>query len=126
MDMEKRAREIHMTGCNCAQAVACAYAEKFGWDKDLVLKLTAGLGLGFGGSGEICGAIVGACMVLSEKIADMPKGERYAAIKKFVSEFNEKYGATKCPDLKNPEINGQRYNCNDLVGGAAAILEKYV
>ena len=127
MTISEKAIEIHRSGCNCAQSVVGAYADEKGWDKDMVLKLTSGLGLGFGGSGEICGAVVGACMVLSESIADLPKGERYAIIKKFVKEFEDKCGAVKCPDLKKPKTEDQkRYSCDELVAQAAGMLKEYL
>jgi hypothetical protein len=39
-------------GYNCAQSVAAAFAQDFGLDEGMVLKLTAGFGAGMGGVGS--------------------------------------------------------------------------
>ena len=56
----ERALENHHKGYNCAQAVACAYAELAGVDEETLFKLTEGFGFGMGDGKDVCGAITGA------------------------------------------------------------------
>ena len=41
----------HKKGCNCAQAVACVFADKLGYSEDEIFRLTEAFGGGMGGGG---------------------------------------------------------------------------
>lgn len=43
-----KAAQNHQKGYNCAQAVACAFAEEMGIDESIVFKMMEGHGLGMG------------------------------------------------------------------------------
>ena len=57
----------HDMGFNCAQSVACTYADLVGCDKQTIFKMTEGLGLGMGGMQGTCGALSGACVLAGMK-----------------------------------------------------------
>jgi len=58
--------EHFQSGFNCAQSVVAAFCEKYHMDKETALKTTSGFGAGFR-SGEVCGAVSGAVMVIGLK-----------------------------------------------------------
>ena len=53
------AKEQFKNGCNCSQAVAVAFCEETGLDRELVKQLTTGFGGGMGRMREVCGAVSG-------------------------------------------------------------------
>lgn len=78
----KLAQDFHDQGYNCAQAVACAYCDLVGLDKETAYKMSEGFGFGMGCM-EMCGALSGAFMLAGMKNsagADKPgttKGQTY-------------------------------------------------
>ncbi|MBQ2140963.1 MAG: C_GCAxxG_C_C family protein, partial [Acidaminococcaceae bacterium] len=57
----------HDKGYNCAQSVACTYADLVGLDEATMFKVTEGLGKGMGGTLATCGALSGACVLAGMK-----------------------------------------------------------
>ena len=54
----------HDRGYNCAQAVACSFAEELGIDERELFRMMEGFGFGMGCM-EICGAVSGMVFVLN-------------------------------------------------------------
>ena len=63
MTKQEKAIELHDKGCNCAQAVACAFAEEIGVPEETLFAAAEGFGLGMGGMAATCGAVSGAVML---------------------------------------------------------------
>ena len=101
----KLAQDFHDQGYNCAQAVACAYCDLVGLDKETAYKMSEGFGFGMGCM-EMCGALSGAFMLAGMKNsagADKPgttKGQTYKVTKMLKEKFEQKNGAYLCRDLK--------------------------
>ena len=55
MTKQEKAIELHDRGCNCAQAVACAFAEEIGVPEETLFAAAEGFGLGMGGMEATCG-----------------------------------------------------------------------
>ena len=55
-----------LSGYNCTQAVAVAFAEELGLDVDTAARLSCGFGGGMGRLREVCGTFSGIVMVLSQ------------------------------------------------------------
>jgi len=90
-----KAVSIFKEGINCSQAVLSSFAEDFGLDKDIALKLAAGFGGGMGRMAQTCGAVTGAYMVIGLKngaITGQDKAAKELTYQK-VREFNEKFTA---------------------------------
>lgn len=145
MSRPEKAKEYFENGCNCCQAVFCAFLEETNLTKDEALRLSAGFGGGFGRLREVCGAVSGMTMVLSNKFASADpnnkeeKAALYALIQKAAGEFKEENGSIVCRELlgleeKNsspvPEERTTEYYkkrpCSELVECAAKIAEKYL
>jgi C_GCAxxG_C_C family probable redox protein len=123
---------LHEKGYNCAQAIACAYADLVGADKQTLFAATEGLGLGMGGMEGTCGALNGACVIcgLAKSGADLEnpttKGATYKVSRELVSRFNEVCGATRCRDLKGVDTGEVLCSCPKCIENAARILEEVV
>lgn len=93
-------------GLNCSQAVFATYSEELGLDKSSALKIASGFGGGIGQSGETCGVVTGAFMVLGLKFGSnsvTPDHESKKLpmdkVKLFREKFIDLYGSTNCKDL---------------------------
>ena len=129
------------SGFNCAQSVAAVFCEKYGMDKSIVLKMCSGLGAGFR-SGEICGAVSGAVLVIGLKYGQdtaedkTVKDHCNAQAVEFLNLFRAKNKYVVCRDilgfdLSNKEEYAQaqernlfKTTCVDMVNSAVALLEE--
>ena len=104
MNKADRAVELFAGGFNCSQAVLTAYAQDFGLDEELTLRLGSELGSG-ARNGQLCGAVSGALLVLGLKYghydsADTESKTRgYAIADEFLRRFREDNGSIVCRDL---------------------------
>ena len=127
--MEKRvqiAMEKHKNGCNCSQAVLCAYADLFGLDEETAYKITEAFGRGNGDRTGMCGALSGALCVcglaLSEGIeARGNKKETYDAGAEIVRRFKEMNGSVICRELKGLDTGKPLRSCMGCIEDAARI-----
>jgi len=104
-----KANEYFSNNFNCAQSIFTTYAQEYGIDEKLALKL----GCCFGGGarkGEMCGAVSGALMVLSllyghNESEDMfSKKKAYAITNEYMNRFTEKNGSVVCRNLLKYDI----------------------
>lgn len=97
--------ECFLNGYSCSQAVFTTYCEDYGIDKKLGLKLATPLGGGMGHTGQVCGAVSGALLVLGLKYGQdnveekQSKDLNYVIVKDFISKFNALNGSTNCSEL---------------------------
>ncbi len=139
MTKGEEAKELFMTGLNCAQAVACAFSDEMGMDSELVKKLTTGFGAGIGRMREVCGTVSGTAFVISA-LYDDDKSGIYKRIQECANEFRNINGSVVCrellglsepgPDSPLAEMRTKEYYkkrpCAELVELSANILEKYI
>ncbi len=127
-----QADERHRRGFNCAQAVACTYADLLDIDEQTAFRATEGLGLGMGGMEGTCGALSGACVVagLATSCGDLDaptsKGQTYKLSRELVERFEELSGATRCRDLKGVGSGCVLCTCPQCIENACRILEDVV
>lgn len=119
----------HARGFNCAQAIACTYADLVGADEETMFRATEALGLGMGGMEGTCGALSGACIIagLAKSCGDLDaptsKGATYKVSRSMVEAFREASGATRCRDLKGVDTGTVLCSCPKCIENAARILE---
>lgn len=121
--LASRAVEMHATGCNCAQCVACTLAPIVGADEDTCFRAAEALGAGLGGYTETCGALTGGALILglanSSGIAERTsKAATYQLVRQLVTAFREKNGSTLCPELKGTTTTHPLCTCNDCIRDA--------
>lgn len=128
--MESRveaARERHARGFNCAQAVACAYADQVGLDEKTLFAVCEGLGRGMGGMEGTCGAISGACVLAGLLSSDgdirnpKTKGSTYRLSKELLERFGSMNGSTVCRELKGIGTGKPLRSCDGCVADATEI-----
>ena len=108
-------------GFGCAASIFSAFCEDYGLDSKTGAKLACGLGGGCA-SGEICGAVSGAILVVGlkcgqETAADMDvKADCRARVVQFIEKFKEANNALTCRDLLGCDPTTQE--------GHAVYLEK--
>ena len=126
MNKKETAAKFHSSGCNCAQAVACAFCDEA--DIDAVKSLTRRYG---GGAYKYCGALMGAVAAMNyrdgaldpENPADM-EGKNAVAAAKLLESFRAKNGSVYCRELKGRDTGVPLRSCRGCVEDAAELLEE--
>ena len=127
----EQALRLHDKGYNCAQAVVCAYCDRFGLDEETAYKMAEGFGLGMGLM-DTCGALTGAFMLAglrgSKGIAHPgeTKGQTYKTTKMLAAAFREKNGTYLCRELKGVADGKVRRSCPGCIEDACALVEQYL
>ena len=119
----------HKKGCNCAQAVACVFADKLGYSEDEIFRLTEAFGGGMGGTQGVCGAVSGMVFVIGgltsagiDKLPETNKKQSYDKARELMEKFNEKVGSIVCRDIKTNKL----LSCDGCIEEAIKILEEYI
>lgn len=126
---KQKANELHHSGYNCAQAVACSFAEELGYEKTEIYKICEAFGSGMA-VGSTCGAASAMAIVVGMKNSDgnpenpTSKRRSYALIKKAMKKFVEVVGSEQCKTIKGIETGQVLRSCKDCVTDAAGILEE--
>lgn len=145
MTRSERAVELFLDGCNCAQAVFAAFADLFGMEEKLALRISSSFGGGLGRQREVCGAVSGMCMAAGalygyDDVKDpAKKAAHYALIQELCGKFREMYGSIICRELlgakraddsPNPTPRDAEFYrtrpCARFVGACADILVAYI
>ncbi|MBR6769951.1 MAG: C_GCAxxG_C_C family protein [Lachnospiraceae bacterium] len=139
----KQAVALFEAGHGCAQAVFATYADLFGVDRTLALKLASPLGGGMGRMREVCGAVSAMALLAGLKDGNTdPSDEEgreriYLLVRQMSDAFRKENGSMICrellglqereedarPDKRTEEYYAKR-PCSKLVASAAEIIEK--
>ena len=113
-----RAVALQMEGYNCCQCVAGCICEVFGLNRMDAFRYAGMFGHGIAGTGETCGAVIGAMMALgfcyAKQLPEDKPGDQheiYEVSAEFFRRFKEETkGRTKCKELmrKDPSIEKER------------------
>jgi C_GCAxxG_C_C family probable redox protein len=132
----------YRSGFTCSAAVFSTFSDEMGLENEKAKKIACGFGGGISRTGNICGAVSGAIMVIGLKYGKTVQGDDIATEKtraltrEFLQEFEERHGSINCTellgyDLSIPDEYVQARDsklfftkCPDLVGDAVTILEK--
>lgn len=137
------AKTHYLSGCNCAQAVAAAFADVAQTDEKTLRRMASSFGGGIGQLKEVCGAVSGMALILGLLYGDFDldnkdqKHAHYDLVQKLALEFKEKHGSLLCRDLLEKADNLPAYDesvpepyasrpCLGLVMNAAGILDAYL
>ena len=111
MERSEKARQMFLSGHNCAQSVLLSFADDLKFSRELAQKMAAGFGGGMGKLQETCGAVTGSIMVLGliqgERVNsnDELKDRAYASVREFTGQFATEFGTTRCKDLVGCDLN---------------------
>jgi len=132
---------IFNSGFNCAQSVVVVFCEKYNIDKEIALRMASGLGAGVR-SGEICGAVSGAVLVIGLKYGQSTKEDKIAKENcnnktvEFMNLFRQRNKFLVCReilgfDLSRAEEYEQAKNqnlfntvCVEMIKSAVLLLEE--
>ena len=98
-------------GFNCAQAVLSSHSEDYGLDTTLAKKIGCAFGGGLANNGEICGAVVGALILIGLKYGqyievDIDSKENTKKITNiYIQNFKKEYGTIICRELLKYDIS---------------------
>ena len=138
----EKAKDLFLSGCNCAQAVLCAFDDMTGLDNATAMRIALSFGGGLARMREVCGAVSGAAMVLGllrggcDPNNHEAKKAHYRLVQEFARRFKEQNGSIICRELLNgvgapgndPEKRDSGYYkkrpCPMLVDQAAEILDE--
>jgi len=130
------------SGFTCSSAVFSAFSDELGLDGKTAKKIACGFGAGISKSGNICGAVSGAIMVIGLRYGKTRVGDDAATdqtrllVSEFLEEFTRRHGSVNCTELLGYNLgNASEYQnarekklfvtkCPELVRDAAAILEE--
>lgn len=110
MKKADRAISVHKAGFNCAQSVISVFAPGLGLEEGKAARVASAFGGGFARSGNACGAVTGAFMVIglasgSSRPEEKERKEKsYEVTREFVRRFTELNGTIVCRDLLGCEI----------------------
>lgn len=142
MDRIEQAVDTFSQGFSCSQAVCSAFADEFGLEHELAMKISCAFGGGMAQMGETCGAVTGAFMVIGLKygrvdVDDLDaKAKTYAKVKQFVALFSERQPSIKCKEILGVDMNTERGSelvkelqiptqvCPQVVRDAANVLQE--
>ena len=138
MSNVEKAVECFSKGFNCAQAIISTYGGDYGLKEADGLRVAAAFGAGIARSGDVCGALSGALMVIGLKHAKgvESKEKVIAAAQDFMKAFAGRCGSVNCKellgiDLSTPEGQKKfkegrlsRSRCCEFVRASAELLEK--
>jgi C_GCAxxG_C_C family probable redox protein len=144
MDRVSHALSTFGSGFNCSQSVLTAFCSEFGLNGEMAFKIACSFGGGMGRTGNTCGAVTGAFMVLGLKFGQARSDDRaakektYALVREFVNLFAEEHGSVECSELLACDISTPegfkmadekglfKTICPKCVEDAVRILEKIV
>jgi C_GCAxxG_C_C family probable redox protein len=142
MTKEKDALALFGKGFTCSASVFSAFSRDLGLDPDTAKKIACGFGGGISRTGNICGAVSGAVMVIGLKYGKTIQGDDAATtrtralVREFISEFTARNGSVNCTKLLGLNLDDpEEYEwartsglfttrCSDLVKDAVVVLEK--
>jgi C_GCAxxG_C_C family probable redox protein len=110
MTRTKQAISLFKEGFSCSQAVLAVYAAGLGLSRETALRISQPFGGGIAKSGDWCGAVTGAFLVIGLKHGrvradDVAAKERtYALVQEFIKRFKAKHGTARCNDLLGCDI----------------------
>jgi C_GCAxxG_C_C family probable redox protein len=144
MNKPELASEYLKKGYNCAQSVIKAYAGDVGMNEEDAVKMVSALGGGIGRTGNICGAISGAALVIGMKFgstdntAKHSRAKAYKKAKELLEKFAAQNKSVLCKELLGYDISTDEglkqarasgvmvQKCPKLVLSAAKILESII
>lgn len=139
LELEQRALKLYNSGCNCAQAVFCALAERQGMDIDQAQMISSGFGTGMAKLGETCGAITGLYMGLGLEMGfksnstQEVKDAYFEKVQKIGISFRNSKGSLRGHEIKQinkdilrTEVDGvMQKECNHVVSEAIKLYYQF-
>ena len=140
-----RAKELFLSGYNCAQSVFLAFRDLTTLDEQTAAIVASSFGGGMGRLREVCGAVSGMSLVAGflypnfDPTNALSKKENYAAVQELAERFRQENGFIVCRDLlglaqqkddptpsPRTESYYKRRPCAEYVASAARIVAEKI
>lgn len=114
-----RAVDYFMQGYGCCQSVVAAFADMYGLDEKLALKIAAGFGGGVGRMRMMCGAVSGIVMLVGQEegqtggVDREGKSHCYKIVQQLLEESKQQNGSIICAEILG--LNGHEKAVNSYV-----------
>lgn len=101
----RRAEELFMQGFNCAQSVAAAFADVYGYSEQQMLRVSAGFGAGIGRMRMSCGAFNAMALLAGLENGSTTPGDlegksaNYKLVQQLAARFQEEHSSLICAEL---------------------------
>ena len=136
MEINKRveiAMDSRKRGYNCAQAVVCAFKDRYGdFTESQLMKVSESFGGGIAHTQSVCGAVTGMLILLGLENADgntektQTKFETYDIGAGLMKKFEEMNQSVICRDLKGIDTKVMLRSCNGCIEDAIRIFGEYI
>lgn len=130
-DIKELAHQYQQQGNNCAETVVKVCDEYLNLQLPAeVFRMVSVMGGGVAGSGCICGALNGACLVLGALVGrvepqEKTKPEMNQPVHVFYQQWMSHFHASCCRVLKSP-ANGGPVSCAELMTVTAEMVIRYI
>lgn len=97
--------DLFMEGYGCAQSVVAAFADRYGMDRELTLRVAAGFGGGVGRMRMMCGAVSGLVMLVGLDCGQTEGGDRegkshcYRVVQDLLARSRAENGSLICAEI---------------------------
>jgi C_GCAxxG_C_C family probable redox protein len=140
----EEAEALFAGGFNCAQSILAAFGVDLGLERDTALKLASPFGAGMARTGQVCGAVTGAVMVIGLKFGaanswnKIQKARVQKRAQQFIERFRERHSDINCCELIGVDLGTEagrkeakrlkifESRCMNFVRDAAEILDAIV
>ena len=107
----QEAVERFCDGCNCSQSVLTAFADRYGLDESVAMRIASAFGGGLGRMGGVCGTLTGAALVLGLEQGPRTRQGRsakeatYRATRQLQERFIQRHGSNQCRELLEKDLS---------------------
>jgi C_GCAxxG_C_C family probable redox protein len=101
----EQAVAFYQQGYTCAQSILASFAARYGLQQDLAFRIGEPFGAGTSCTGDMCGAVMGAIMVLGLQYGstlssdDAARSRTYQRVQELIHRFTENHGSIQCTNL---------------------------
>ncbi len=138
----EQAVAFYKTGYTCAQSILASFAARYGLQQNLAFRIGEPFGAGISCTGELCGSLSAAIMVLGLQYGSIYNDDNearsltYRRVQELIARFKKLHGSIHCTDLLGYDLSDQKQLraveqkdlfmqvCPGLVRDAAQILDE--
>lgn len=101
----EQAVDFYQQGYTCAQSILASFATRYGLPQNLAFQLGEPFGAGTSCTGDMCGSVTGAILVLGLQFGstlstdDAARSCTYQRVQEMLHRFREIHGSVQCTDL---------------------------
>jgi C_GCAxxG_C_C family probable redox protein len=107
----EQAVAFYKQGYTCAQSILASFAARYGLQQNLALRIGEPFGAGTSCTGNMCGSVTGAIMVLGLQYGSAlsndgaARSTTYQRVHELIHRFKEIHGSIQCTDLLGYNLN---------------------